>query len=776
MGLFSSTKKTYVASITYPLGEDDDGRVDYLKYTVLNATIQHRDVGEAISQGYLRGQGIALKSAFRYARDFYADGVPKSESVFVASPDTIAIAAVISSLNQNADIEFVLTMVGTADYVWWAERYLAQNFGYDRVLERFMQPPTGVLENATVAYDLEPNGLIRILLQNPGGGTATVIDYRPEGLKAMGNYVHAAFRTVRTFNEGDVTTTRPANPDEVSNTSSSTATVDRVGETQTTTTTIAVTVSAGTATVVTSKRVVVKSRPKYFIYEIGSGTHPDLDSLIGIEDLTAPYYPSVPLRVNNKDVTTDEYQEKPLYKTSKKLLRKVGVDIDEVVKQVNTNPSRADIDFAFVAFGVRLKTESQEGKRYIHRYLQHLRTISPVTLDQYNAWQTDFNGRLVGSPVKAPPMNVVQIYSEKDRATNHDIKLQWNFIDTQLKSGTIAPDAKIGDVALSAPGANTVHALGVDIVLDVSLFVSKRQVTVDTYEEITIGGWVHENYIYKGKAVTTTAYEGFKDENEDGFLVPLHAGIIAATPMRELTDLSYQCMHMVFNCYQIVKQKWYTKTWFKVVIVIIAILIIVFTWGTGTPVAAQMIAGVLIGLGIPLSAAIFLAATIYVLGMMILMNILTKVTTKLFGEEWGAVIAAVVAFVAMNYADIAAAVSNGFSTIISAQSLLQATVFVANAYGAYTQGQMSKVQKEALGLQTEYDKQMQEIEDLTKQNLGTNLDMIDIQGYTQASWLNIYENLDTFLSRTLLTGSDICAITAGLIDNFTEVGLRLPNT
>lgn len=775
MGLFSSKKKTYVASVTYPLGEDDDGRVDYLKFTVLNATMQRRPLGEAITQGYLRGQGVALKSAFRYARDFYFTGVPKSESVFVGSPDTATIYSVLSGIHNGAQIEFVTTMIGTADYVWWAERYLAQTYGYDRVLQQFMQPPQGVVANAVVAYDLEPSGLIRILLQNPGGAS-TVIDYRPDGLKSMGNYVHSCYRTVQTFQDGQTTVVRDATSGEVSNTSSSTATINRVGETQVTTTTVAVSVSGSTATVVTTKTVVVKSRPKYFIYEIGSGGQPVLDALVETEDLTAPYYPSIPLRVNNKDVTTDEYQEKPQYKTSKKLMRKVGLDIDEVVKQVNTNPSRNDIDFAFVAFGVRLKTESQEGKRYIHRYLQHLRTISTVTKTEYETWKAGFDATPSGGAVKSPSMNVVQIYSEEERANNHDIKLQWNFIDTELLSGTVAADAKIGDVVLSTPGSVSTQALGVDITLDSSLFVSKRQVTADTYEQITIGGWVHENYIYNGKAVTTTAYEGFNDDDEDGFLVPLHAGIVNSTPMREVTDLSYQCMHMVFNCYQIVKQKWYTQSWFKVVIIIVAILIIIFTWGAGTPVAAQMIAGALIGLGIPLAVAIALAATIYVIGMMILMNILTKVSTQVFGEQWGAVIAIVVSFVVMNWGNIAAAASNGFTGIVTAQNLLQATTMLSNAYGAYAQGQMSKTQKEALGLKTEYDKQMEEIENLTKQNLDTSLDMIDIQGYTQASWINLYENLDTFLNRTLLVGSDICSITAGLVDNFTEVGLRLPNT
>ena len=40
----------------------------------------------------------------------------------------------------------------------------------------------------------------------------------------------------------------------------------------------------------------------------------------------------------------------------------------------------------------------------------------------------------------------------------------------------------------------------------------------------------------------------------------------------------------------------------------------------------------------------------------------------------------------------------------------------------------------------------------------------------------IFESSNDFLRRTLITGSDVCDITSGMIENFADVGLMLPNT
>ena len=774
MGFFGSRTSTYVSSVAYPLGEDGVEGADTLKRTIINAQLQGHDLADSITKTYLRGQGIALRNAFRYARDKYADGLPVSNTLLFDQPDLNQLRTILAAKHNGAGIEFTNSLVGTADFTWWAERYLTDTFGYDRNEEEFGKPPPGVDANAAVAFDIEPDGLIRILLMNAGGAT-TVVDYRPTDLKRMHDYVHACYQTVQVFNNGTNITTRAPNPGETDSVSVSHTIVERAGEIQDTLDRIEVDIVGGVATVETSQTVTVTSRPKYFLYEIGTGGYPTLDAWRTAGALDSPYFPSIPLRVANRDVTTKAYHDSPTYKTSKNLLAKVGANIEELSKQVNKNPQVGEIDYGFIVFGVALDIKAQEGKRYLQRYFSHLRSISAVTKIGYQNWENVF----LANPtvdVVTPAMNTLLIYSEKNRSNNYDIKLTWNYIDTTIKAGQIFPGAKPGDCEVDMAGGRITFQMMLDIVFDNSKLYVRKQLDADSYEEMEIAGLIYENFIYKGHAVTISAYDMFHDPDETGFILPLNQGVIRDTPLIELTDLSYQAMHIVFNCYKVVKKKWYQTGIFAVILVIIAIILCVIFPPAGVAGLAAVLAG---GAALVTMVTLVIAAVLYVLAMMVLFAILAKLATKAFGPTWGPIIAMVLMIVAQNYAGAANAAAAGASTtpnLISASNILQATTFVANAYGAYANGKMQKIIKEQTGLETEFDKQMDEIARLTELNLDTTLDMIDIQGYTEASFTQMYELPSTFINRTLLTGSDICEITSGMVSGFAELGLQLPTT
>jgi hypothetical protein len=372
----------------------------------------------------------------------------------------------------------------------------------------------------------------------------------------------------------------------------------------------------------------------------------------------------------------------------------------------------------------------------------------------------------------------VEVYSEKDRSHNHDVKLQWQYIDTKLVSGTVKLGARVGDVEVLTGGAETQFNLLGDMVLDSSVILVRRQVDANTYEELAISGLTYENFIYKGHSVIVTGHEALTNVDEDGFLLPLNQEIIRATPLVEATNLAYQCMYLVFNCYTVVKQKWYQTTLFKIIIVIIAIIITVFSFGTASAASAGMV-------GMAFSAAAALgfvagtllltiaAATLYVLAMMVLMSILMKVAVNAFGPTWGPIIAMVLAVMSSNYANTGSVLGNEATnaSLISAQNIIQTSSALATAYVNH---EMTGINKDLAKLASDYKTGMAKVEKFTKDFLSTSLNMIDVQGFTDAAFTMNYEAPDTFLNRTLLTGSDVCNITSGLVENFADVGLRLP--
>ena len=772
MGLFSSKKKTYVSSVVYPLGEDGADRTDVLKYTVINSVLQERPIGDSIRETFLRGQGISLRNAFTYARDKYTAGLATSVAQISDEPDLVPLVAVLAAQNKGAEILCSTVFVGTAKSDWWAERYLAETYGFDRNTQRFISPPKGVEPDANVAYDMESDGSIQILLMNADGAT-TILHYRPTDFVRMANYVHCAYQTQRTYENGTTTSTRTASTDEEDSTIVTTDTQERAGETQITTRRTVTTVANGVATVTVTETIQVTSRTQYLLYRLGSGVHPELDNLVTVTPLTSPYFPAVPLRVNNGSMVDKAHQQTAQYKTSKQLLKMVGLNLEDLGKSVEDNPNLKDIDYCFVVFGVRLNTTSPEGKAYLFRFFQYLRSISHVTSAQYKSWEDGYYKKYGESSVGMPTTNSVEIYSPKARADNYDIKLQWQYIDTRLVTGMVKPGASPGTVTVQMGGSKTELDLGNDMVLDASILLVRRQVDANTYEELEIAGLTYENFIYKGKSIIITAHDAMSDPDEDGFIIPLNQADIRAMPLGELTNLAYQCMHIVFNCYKVVKKKWYQTGIFKVVIVVAAIVVVALSWGAGTPAATAMttaafsVAAALGATGILLT---YLAATLYVMSMIVISAILTKVSTEAFGKKWGPIIGMIAAAMV---AKIGSPDLTKAPSYLTASNVIKATSAVTESY---LERQMEGIQKDLVQVQADYKTGMEKIEEMTQKFLGTNVDLIDIQGLTEASWQLQYEHPDDFLTRTLMTGSDVCTITTGMIEHFADVGLWLPVT
>ena len=68
-----------------------------------------------------------------------------------------------------------------------------------------------------------------------------------------------------------------------------------------------------------------------------------------------------------------------------------------------------------------------------------------------------------------------------------------------------------------------------------------------------------------------SAKEALEDVEESGFIIPLHEGVYRAMGLKDSTQMATACSFMVFNCYQVVKKKWYQTGIFKIILVVILI-------------------------------------------------------------------------------------------------------------------------------------------------------------------------------------------------------------
>jgi hypothetical protein len=88
------------------------------------------------------------------------------------------------------------------------------------------------------------------------------------------------------------------------------------------------------------------------------------------------FMPVIPLRYWNVDYTAGALRDAPLYITSKKLLNKIKIKIDDLADALNANPNIGEIDHAYLMFGINVQATTDLGIRYLVKFFDHLYDIS----------------------------------------------------------------------------------------------------------------------------------------------------------------------------------------------------------------------------------------------------------------------------------------------------------------------------------------------------------------------------------------------------------------
>lgn len=810
MGIFSRKKKIYVSSVTYNLAGDEADAVNYLQLTVNQSILNNTDIAETIRGSYINGQGIKYRNAYNYARDFFSLGLPYSEYQIARITTTTPIREVIEALHPEAEYVTVLgATAGTAEYEWWAKKYLIDNYKFSEVDGQLYDPPSGVEQTAGISYDISQSDVITITFTNADDSEHQV-SFTPTDFEPGQAYLKAVYLT---FEGVSVTTneeTRASEPSDVDGTTTSSVGYWEEGEYHTAVTTVVTEVDtvALTTKITTTIAIGKTSFNQYFLYKFGTNVYPTLEALFSSDSLSSPYYPSVPLRTWGNDLTDSAHQGTALYKTSKNLLNRMGIKINKIADSINENESIGDIDFAYIVFGVNLNTTIDACKVYIYHFCKYLQQTQTTTVTDWANWTAAYEEWSEQNPqgngrygfIAPPATNSLHFYTPKT-TSYYDAQIQWQFVTSTIHSGQYTPGATKGDISVEQ---GTENGFEISTTTDTdnsesysvsgSQLIIKYQLTNNTWEEVTVVGMFHRNFVYKGKSVDNSISDAFGTDKDTGFILPLNYAIVKDMGLVDFTQMSFNCTHIVFNCYQVVKQKWYQTGIFKVVIVVVAIVITVVTWGTAGPAAAAAVT-VATALGTSILIATIILATGSVLAGMIVARILTSVATDAFGAQLGPIVGAIATIVAMYYGGGAAinglassstttaatttavsatpaATAAANTSVITAENVIKASMAVGKIGQAYLQGQVAGIQEDITAFNEESSKALQTISEMIAdiQRLGTNTINTD---WFQSDMIS-NESRSTFATRTLLTGSQIAEITHNLIHNYTDVGLNLP--
>lgn len=403
----------------------------------------------------------------------------------------------------------------------------------------------------------------------------------------------------------------------------------------------------------------------------------------------------------------------------------------------------------------------------------------------YYQWWTQ-GDHSAGTPPAPPQYPVVPKRTfrvSSNKGYKYDMTIEWNYVFETTHSGQAWSGAKqgqlrtryAGDVQLTRSNfrkdSGSGNLISTNTVYNMQEYEMLWQDGKDTYRRLRVLGLHHNNRVYKNKSVGIDVAEAMGDAEESGFLIPLHTNIYRAMSLTHSTQLATACSYLVMNSYKKVKQKWYQTSAFKIAVIVVAVVVSVFTAGAGGAGILGTYGSVGAALGFSGLAAVIVGAVANAVAAMVLISILQLVSIELFGDKLGLIIGAVASVVAMNVGTAMATgttMSTMASNMMNAQNIIQLTSAVGNGIGQYINASTADIIRKAEQTMQQYNTDMLAVNKKYEEMFGTDgIGVIDPMQFVSV------ESLDTFLTRTTLTGSDIAGMSLDMITNFSDMTLDL---
>ncbi len=756
MGIFSSGGRISVGSTVYNMAGDQADRPNYLKTLVLSSVIGNNNfsVGQTIQSGYLGGPAMRLRAFYRWAENNYdLIGIP---SLFMFGTVNMNLETVktemIDSFGISPEMSINWVEAELADITYWARKYLGE------------EAPEKLDLEWKADYDA-PSNTAMITFPDLTGYVFT-----PEGFDPLGAYMYVSY-SIR----------------EVNNTFSG---------------------------------------PFIFIYKAG-GSNNILNAqyMFGASD--GGYMPYIPIRADSTFLS-EEFRP-AYYELAKKAYKKAtGSRLDELIDILKENEDIGDIDYTYLMYAASLNTKTKEGREYIYRFLKKIidyQTVNDAALeewrefyegsesssysgqyDTYNDWDNSnqvYQDTLdpgTGLPPDGgppppdgpmpprPPMPFIPRNEIKFQAPLFALysgefvqQIRWTSIIEEEGVGLGKPDAKLGELwwtvgdtqltELLQYGSNETDDLRID---EATLWWQDK---ANAYRKLIVKGMVHKNSVYQGKFVEINLKDALLDEEESGFLVPLHTGTLNDMTMVKQTQLVMTSGYLVFNSYEVVKRRWYQTGLFKFFLVIAVIAITVQTGGFGAGSAGLLGTNAAVGtaLGFAGAAAVIAGVVANMVAAMIVTRLIMYASVEIFGEKLGLIIAAIASFIALNVGSALRAgqsMATAWSNLMSPMNLLNLTNSLGKGYADMVNADTMGIIQQSQDLAKDYAEQSRDLTERYAENIGYDRAMFDPTILTETGGFTL-ENRDSFLGRTLLTGSEIAEMSVDMISKFADLTLTL---
>jgi len=327
----------------------------------------------------------------------------------------------------------------------------------------------------------------------------------------------------------------------------------------------------------------------HWFYYLNSLTYPKLSPEDNSNEHDT-FCPVVPIRYDNVDLTADSLNTTPLHITSKKLLKKAGMDFEDLGEKINENPDVAEIDHAYVLWGINLQNNYSASLHYLGDFFENLFNIQENSkLDYINNLIT--GGASNGNMYRTQPISNTSFLEH-----GLNLTITYDYIEVKTEIGELPPygrrPTKKGD---SSKQFLNYESVQLDRVFGFkpqrggeqramqttrttkSKMIIRTQIGKRRIRKVTVYGLQSKNLIYHGLSVITTALMVKNNSEENNLFMPVqfNIGEQLRLPLRNLmyTDASL----MVINTWKVTKLKWYQSKLFRFIMMIVCVIIIYYT-------------------------------------------------------------------------------------------------------------------------------------------------------------------------------------------------------
>ena len=317
------------------------------------------------------------------------------------------------------------------------------------------------------------------------------------------------------------------------------------------------------------------------------------------------YFPIAIFRSYNKSKTAGSTnQNSAAYKSSVKLLNHIKLDYAAIGQSLDENSDIENIRQAVLMMGIPIDSENPLDMEYLYNFWeQWFKTLpAKAQLDSKSGliFDVDYGARvddIYAIDISDADFRMVLSFNGILQRLG-----EGNILDAALPTTNVATNRNNPDKPYQDFPANEDTILNLDVLTNLDyrpgivntytntaeylalrgpnsgsrqMRIFRKQETPDTYTEIIVLEPRFRFDIYEDKHT-------FGGATDSKCLIPIDHEISQKMALYDREELYLRSLSMVFNSHVVQKKKWWQRGWFKIVLVILAIVYVWYTWDAST--------------------------------------------------------------------------------------------------------------------------------------------------------------------------------------------------